>query len=230
VPSGRSAWQGWSLAIGFAIVAAALFASPRLAPVPLEPAAVIDRAALVPGPRRVAMSDPPHLMVEGMPENCNACHQIFRSSHPGGAPLNYHQEVRLNHGLNNRCGNCHDADNRERLTLRDGATVLFSETPQLCSQCHGTVYRDWQRGTHGKTLGSWITGSREQLRLNCNQCHDPHAPKYPAYPPLPGPETLRMGDQQAHDAPTAGRSPFQRWLGTGRSGGAPGSTPEGAHP
>jgi len=208
----RSAVAGWSLAIGFAALAIGLLNTSRLASIPLKPTVVFNPAALVPGPRRVAMTDPAHLMVEGMSENCNACHQIFRSSHPAGATLNYHQDVRLNHGLNNRCVNCHDADNRERLTLRDGATVVFSETPQLCSQCHGTVYRDWQRGTHGKTMGSWVTGSKEQLRLNCNQCHDPHSPRYPAYQPLPGPDTLRMGDQQSHGADEPSRSPLQRWL------------------
>lgn len=204
----------FSLPAGFLIVAALLWSAPRTAEIPIGTAATVDPAALVVEPRRLAMSDPPQILVEGRMENCNACHQIFSSAHGGGAALNYHTEIRLDHGLNARCVNCHDVDNRELLTLRDGTTVPYAQTPLLCAQCHGTVYRDWQNGTHGKTLGSWVTGAAAQRRLNCNDCHDPHAPRYPAYEPLPGPRTLRMGAPAAdvHRAP-ANRSPLQRWLG-----------------
>ncbi len=229
-PSGRSVIWGWSLTIGFGAVATALFLSPRLAPIPLQPAVIVDCTALVPGPRRVAMTDPPHLIVEGMPQNCNGCHQIFRSAHLAGATLNYHQNFQLEHGLNDRCLNCHDSENSELLTLRDGTTVPFSETPRLCAQCHGTVYRDWQRGTHGQTMGSWITGSKEQVRLNCNQCHDPHAPRYPSYEPLAAPNTLRMGDQKLHGCAEPSRSPLQRWLTPAESFGDTKPTPQGHHP
>lgn len=208
-------WAGWLLPIGFGIIAVALFASPSRVNIPLGEAASIDPAALVVAPHRVALPDPPRTLVGGVEENCNACHQIFESSHVGGEPLSYHQEITLSHGLNDRCLNCHDPKDRERLTMRDGSTISFAQTPQLCSQCHGTVYRDWQRGTHGKTLGSWITGSESQHRLNCNDCHDPHSPRYQSMAPLPAPNTLRMGEQHAdpHHAPAAGKeSPLQRWL------------------
>lgn len=204
---------GWLLPIGFGCLAVALFAGSRQVDIPLAPMQVVDRASLVVAPRRIAMADPAHIVVEGAPQNCNGCHQIFTSNSPAGAALTYHTEIELRHGMNDRCVNCHDPENRERLTLRDGASVLFAQTPQLCAQCHGTVYRDWQRGTHGKTLGSWITHSDAQQRLNCNECHDPHAPKYEPYAPLPGPNTLRMGEQP--DAPHAHggkQSPLQRWL------------------
>ncbi len=160
------------------------------------------------------MSDPAHILVDGVPQNCNGCHQIFQSNSPAGAALNYHNEIQLRHGLNNRCVNCHDPQNRERLTLRDGVTVSFAETAQLCAQCHGTVYRDWERGTHGKTLGSWITNSDAQRRLSCTECHNPHSPKYDPYKPLPGPNTLRMGEQPASPAGGAHgkQSPLQHWL------------------
>jgi hypothetical protein len=175
------------------------------------------------------MADPPHVMIDGLPQNCNGCHRIFHSASPAGAPLNYHQEIGLFHGLNNRCVNCHDSSDRERLTLRDGTTIPFAETPQLCAQCHGTVYRDWQRGTHGKTLGSWVTNSDAQYRLSCNECHDPHSPKYEPYAPLPGPNTLRMGDQ-GRDAPHGDHkkeSPLQHWLRVPRPGA---TSRDGAHP
>jgi len=209
-----AAWVGWLLPVGFAALAGVIFTGSRHTDIPLPPQQAFDHGSLIVGPRRVAMTDPAHLLVEGRPQTCNGCHQIFNSERPAGTALDYHQSVRLNHGLNDRCVNCHDQGNRERLTLHDGSTVTMADTPRLCSQCHGTVYRDWQRGTHGKTLGSWITRSAAQQRLNCNQCHDPHSPKYEPYAPLPGPNTLRMGEQ-GHPAvadPGNKRSPLQRWL------------------
>lgn len=207
-------WMGWSLPIGFLALAGVLFAGSRLGEVPAPPAADVDRDSLFVRPRRTAMMDPPHINVDGVPQRCNGCHQIFQSNSPAGAALHYHQDLELRHGMNNRCVNCHDATDRERLTLRDGATVPFAETPQLCAQCHGTVYRDWQRGTHGKTLGSWVTDSPAQRRLSCNECHNPHTPRYEPYTPLPGPNTLRMGHPgpPASAHPSGKDSPLQRWL------------------
>lgn len=205
--------RGIALPVGFTIIAIGLLSSPKRAEIPSAAPVVFDRAALVVAPRRTAMTDPPQMLVEGSMENCNACHQIFQSAHGAGETLSYHADVRLNHGLNARCSNCHDAENREQLTLRDGTAVPYVQTPLLCAQCHGTVYRDWQNGTHGKTLGSWVTGAATQRRLNCNECHDPHSPRYAPYEPLPGPRTLRMGDPpSAAHHPPAKPSPLQRWL------------------
>lgn len=214
VPQRVAGWLGWLLPVGFLALAVLLFVGSRGGGVLAPPAVFVDPASLVVGPPRTAMADPPHITVEGRPQNCNGCHQIFRSESPAGATLSFHREVHLSHGLNDRCVNCHDSSDRERLTLRDGTTVPFAQTPQLCAQCHGTVYRDWQRGTHGKTLGSWITHSPEQRRLSCNECHNPHSPRYEPYRPLPGPNTLRMGrqDTESSHSPREERSPLQRWL------------------
>ncbi|MBM4111788.1 MAG: hypothetical protein FJ253_00185 [Phycisphaerae bacterium] len=218
---------GWTLPIGFVVVALALLMNSGPVRIPVESPAIVSESLTAIGPRREALRDPPTIGVEGREENCRACHQIFHSASAAGAKLSYHHDIVLSHGLNDRCVNCHDIDDRERLTLRDGTTIPFAETPLLCAQCHGTTYRDWQRGTHGKTLGSWITGSGAQVRLGCNECHDPHAPRYPAYEPLPGPRTLRMGepthDEAAHDRSTP-RSPLRRWR-EAASGVVPGAAP-----
>lgn len=208
------AWFGWLLPLGFLAVAAGLLAAPRLSTIPIPPASFVAESDLVVAPRRSAMTDPPRIKVEGVTESCNACHQIFKSAHPARTAPSFHTDIRLRHGLNDRCVNCHDAENRERLTLRDGTSIPFADTPQLCSQCHGTVFRDWQRGTHGKTLGSWVTNSPDLRRLNCNECHDPHSPRYEPYTPLPGPDTLRMGSQSRspHHGQTGRQSPLQHWL------------------
>ncbi len=205
---------GWLLPTGFIVLVCALLALSSSFDIPLASYTPVNRDLLEPGARRVAMSDPPHLMVNGRSQTCNGCHQIFASASAPRAPRTYHESVHLSHGLNDRCVNCHDPKDRERLTLRDGSTIPFSQTPQLCAQCHGTLYRDWQRGTHGKTLGSWVTHSDAQRRLNCNECHDPHSPRYEPYAPLPAPNTLRMGEQGDSTNHESGSqvSPLRRWL------------------
>jgi hypothetical protein len=196
----------------------------------------VDRSELAVGPRRQAMTDPPRILIDGVTQNCNGCHQIFQSSSPAGTVLDYHQDITLNHGLNNRCVNCHDADDRQVLTLRDGTIVPFSQTPRLCSQCHGTVFRDWERGTHGKTLGSWRTHTDGQRRLDCNECHNPHSPRYEPYQPLPGPNTLRMGEQRSPEHPSEHpreprrSSPLQQWLHADPHSTVPHSPSRGEHP
>lgn len=206
-------WTGPALGAGFIVLAVALVATSGRPVIPIVDTARIEPAVLEVGPRRIAMTDPAHTMVNGHSQSCAGCHQIFHSASPAGAALSYHGEIDLRHGLNDRCINCHDASDMSRLTLRDGTLIPFSQTPLLCAQCHGTAYRDWQRGMHGKTLGSWITGSAEQVRLTCNECHNPHAPRYEPYTPLPGPATLRMGDPHAHDHHgTHGVGPLQQWI------------------
>lgn len=202
----------WIIGAGFVVVAVVLFTLPSRMLIPIADPVEVDPGSLKVGPRRLAMSDPAQVVIEGAHENCNACHQIFESNPKADTAGTFHKDIRLNHGINNRCANCHDVTDHERLILRDGATVPFAMTPQLCAQCHGTVFRDWERGTHGKTLGSWITGSQSQHRLSCNQCHDPHSPQYGPYVPLPGPKTLRMGPQDASPHAAGKQSPLQRWL------------------
>lgn len=190
----------WLLPAGFLAVAGWLvFLSPG-SEIPLDEPAIIDAASIAPGPRRRPLSDPAHMLIGGDEQRCNGCHQIFASRKDRSQPPTYHTEIVLNHGLNTDCLNCHHPENREALRRLDGSEVPLAMTPETCAGCHGTVYRDWQHGTHGKTMGSWQTGSDAQLRLTCNECHDPHSPAYPKYAPLPGPNTLRMGEPGASGA------------------------------
>lgn len=53
-----------------------------------------------------------------------------------------------------------------------------------CGQCHGTIYRDWKVGIHGKRTGYW-NGDKE-YRI-CLKCHDPHNPKFKQLKPDPPP-------------------------------------------
>lgn len=164
---------------------------------------------LVAGPLRPAQAHPPTYLAGGFEHRCNSCHRLFRSRPSTSPLLTQHTEIDLKHGMNNRCFNCHDRKDREALVLERGTLGAFSQTTELCARCHGLAYRDWQKGTHGKTLGSWQEGANRR-RLICTECHDPHAPAYPLIPPLPAPDTLRMGDQHLGGQDSAqDRSPLR---------------------
>ena len=167
-------------------------------------------------PRQALLADPPVITVGSFEHRCNECHRLFQTGLDGRRQYFQHTHIRMEHGINDRCANCHDVGSRERLVMRDGGTVGFAESARLCAQCHGPAYRDWQRGMHGKTLGSWRADDPRRSRLQCVQCHDPHAPAYEPMAPLPAPNTLRMGDQHASHGPSP--SPLRRPLS---AGGAP---------
>jgi hypothetical protein len=204
----------WSIGPAFGLLAAWFLMSPTRAPIPIPTQPLVDRARFAPGARRRPMTEPPSIVVGGFSHACNECHRLFDSPPVEHRVLTQHTNIAFNHGMNNRCFNCHDRKNRERLVLHDGSLVTFNEVSRLCSQCHGTVYRDWQMGTHGKTMGSWdvhTTGVYAQHRLNCNDCHDPHSPAYKPIQPLPGPDTLRMGDQSPHEESERHHTPLRHW-------------------
>ena len=204
----------WLIGPVFLLVAGWLVVASPPARVPTPARAVVGREQVMPGARRQPITDPPTVVIGGFSHRCGECHKLFDAP---PAPLDgrvQHTHIRLVHGMNDRCFNCHDRKDRERLVRYDGTTLTFAEVPKLCAECHGTLYRDWQRGMHGKTMGSWDASSGEQVRLECNDCHDPHAPAYPKLAPLPAPDTLRMGDQKRrHEAGEVERHrPLGQWV------------------
>lgn len=210
----------WLIGPVFLMLAAwFVFASPSADP-PVAPAALVARERIAPGARRHQMADPPSALIGGFAQRCNECHRFFDSPPAERRTLTQHTHIQLEHGLNNRCFNCHDNDNRELLALYDGNKLGFDDVPRLCRQCHGPVFRDWERGTHGKTMGSWDASSGSRVWLACNECHDPHAPAYPAYEPLPPPNTMRMGPQSGHGNEGHDRHmPLRRWSSGAKPGG-----------
>lgn len=224
---GRGGALAWAIGPAFCALAAWMVLGSPKGEVPVERAPLVDRERFTPGARRHPMTEPPTVVIGGYSHPCNECHRSFESPPVERRILTQHTTIRFDHGMNNRCFNCHDRANRERLVLHDGTLLKFDEVPRLCSQCHGTVFRDWQAGTHGKTMGSWDAASGRQHRLNCNDCHDPHAPAYPRIAPLPGPNTLRMGDQSPAPALEERHMPLRRW--STPEDGAP-AGPPAVHP
>jgi hypothetical protein len=191
---------GWLIPLVFLGLAALLAANRDGPEIPVAPIRVVDPATFAPVPWRAAKTEPQYL-IAGLELRCSACHDLFESRPFISAErLVQHTDIEFDHGTNNVCFNCHDNADRNRLRLVTGELIEFSEAVRLCAQCHGPLYRDWQRGIHGKKLGSWQDGRGE--RLACTQCHDPHAPAFAPMSLLPGPRTLRMGRQSAHPHPT----------------------------
>jgi uncharacterized CHY-type Zn-finger protein len=108
--------------------------------------------------------------------------------------LSFHEEITLKHAERNRwCLDCHDATNRDMLRLANGDHVSFKESYILCGQCHGTIFRDWKVGVHGRRTGMW-NGPKQYLL--CVHCHSPHQPRFkpiePMSPPVK-PENIKLG-------------------------------------
>lgn len=104
---------------------------------------------------------------------CTKCHK-FRPANREKRKLTLnHTNIELKHAEKQRwCFDCHEGD---KLRLPNGELVDYSKPYILCGQCHGTIYRDWKAGIHGKTVGKW-TG--EKIFYVCVSCHDPHQPKF----------------------------------------------------
>jgi hypothetical protein len=184
----------WLIGPVFLVLAAAMFATRDDINVPHTDRVVVARQDLTSDPPRRPLADPPRIEVAGFDKKCSECHRLFESALHTPPRLTQHCEVVTDHGINDRCFNCHDRENRNLLVLNGGETIDFAESSRLCAECHGPVWRDWEHGVHGRTVGYWDAsrGTREQL--SCVECHDPHVPAYEPMRPLPGPHTLRMGD------------------------------------
>lgn len=207
--AGKTSLVLWLIGPAFLGVAAYLALASPPADIPIGEMKIIARDAIRGGAWREAKVDA-RGVVAGSDRPCSECHKLFTTPPGENKALVQHKDIVMNHGMNTRCLNCHDGDDRDKLVLHDGTTVSYSDTPRLCSQCHGTVYRDWQLGTHGKTLGSWDVKDEKHRRLTCNECHEPHSPAYRPMQALPAPTTLRMGDQSLPKQHHGKESPLRR--------------------
>ncbi len=123
--------------------------------------------------------------------SCATCHD---TRDPGLATNDaamldeFHQGMKYAHGTQT-CMSCHHADDYNSLRAADGRKLDFSQSMQLCAQCHGPQYRDYQNGSHGGMTGHWDLKKGPRARNHCTDCHDPHHPAYPqvmpVFPPRP---------------------------------------------
>jgi len=202
-----------AIPVVFFALAAWFLVGARGAPAPIPERVIVDPSLLSTEPERELMQDPPEVFIGGFEQRCEACHMLFESNPTASQTLRQHEHILLGHGMNDRCYNCHALTDRDKLELHDGTLIGYDRSEELCAKCHGPTFRDWEKGVHGKTLGAWDVSSELHRRLKCTECHDPHAPAFPPMTPLPGPNTLRMGERpEFHEEPVR-PNPLQRWVG-----------------
>jgi hypothetical protein len=120
---------------------------------------------------------------------CRACHgpeKDFPVNFKRREDLLVHRDIRLNHGgVRVWCLDCHHPEHRNYLLpLSDGEPIPFERSYRLCGKCHGTKFRDWRNGVHGKRVGYW---NGEKTYYLCVQCHNPHSPRFKPLEPKPPP-------------------------------------------
>ena len=198
----------------FLLLAAWFLVAPAAPALPFEERVVAEAGQLSTDPVRSLRPDLDEVLIGGVQQRCTDCHDIFDSLEEPPEHLRQHTEIVLDHGMNDRCLNCHARDSRGMLELHGGEKVPMTESALLCAKCHGPTYRDWERGTHGRTNGSWVTGSPDMARLLCIECHDPHAPAFPGIVPLPAPRAWRVpldGGGHGTDGGASAEHPIARW-------------------
>ena len=172
-----------------------------------------DRDLLANEPRPIQTA-PAVLEVAGFEKHCMECHALFRLDRRQPLILSQHRNIVQAHGMNDRCRNCHAGDDPSHLQLPGGEVLPLGEAGLLCATCHGTTYRDWERGMHGRTTGSWDRLRDDHHRLLCTECHDPHAPAFGPMQTLPPPNALRQGDGlPAAPRHEGKRNPLRQWSG-----------------
>jgi len=117
---------------------------------------------------------------------CSDCHADMEVNPTRRKLEMFHTNIELkNHAEDQRwCLDCHNPDNRDVLRLASGKLISFEESYYLCGQCHGTIFRDWKAGVHGKRTGEW--NGKKVYRL-CVHCHNPHQPRFKPLVPKPPP-------------------------------------------
>ena len=125
------------------------------------------------------------LVKMGWTYNCMECHKLIQAKWHYDRPMVEHENLKLEHGENRFCLNCHHPTNRNAFVDYDGSEIAEENVFLLCAKCHGPIYRDWKAGVHGRRNGYWDTAKGPQTQLKCIQCHDPHRPRFQPMKPLP---------------------------------------------
>jgi hypothetical protein len=116
---------------------------------------------------------------------CSNCHTLplatlqaeQKSETESAAAAKAHWDLVIDHADESvmNCKTCHNVDNPDELHTLTGHVVEFDHSYQVCAQCHGQQYEDWQGGAHGKRVGGWAP---PRVVQNCVECHNPHQPAW----------------------------------------------------
>ena len=127
---------------------------------------------------------------------CNTCHtnkEPNLKTKSGDELVDFHQKMPFQHGSLS-CVSCHNPDNYETLHLADKTELEFKDVMQLCAQCHGKQFSDYNNGMHGGMTGYWDLQRGPRKRNTCTDCHSPHVPAYPTVMPV-FPPKVRQGSK-----------------------------------
>ena len=109
----------WCVPAVFAAVAGLMLADPWRQPIPIPAATEVPPSAVDTTPVRQPVLNP-QTVIAGMRYRCRECHDLFPSPEETDRPLTQHEEIVLEHGINNRCFNCHHREDREAPEPVDG--------------------------------------------------------------------------------------------------------------
>ncbi|WP_339733784.1 cytochrome c3 family protein [uncultured Gimesia sp.] len=122
--------------------------------------------------------------------SCQSCHGVRNPNPKNGStgPLvSFHQDLSFVHGKL-VCISCHNPEGSySDFRLASGESIKPEDVMQLCAQCHGPQFRDYQHGSHGGMTGHWDLRKGMRQRNHCVNCHDPHKPAFPLFRPAAGP-------------------------------------------
>ncbi|OGS40677.1 MAG: hypothetical protein A2506_13035 [Elusimicrobia bacterium RIFOXYD12_FULL_66_9] len=108
---------------------------------------------------------------------CSSCHEGTEPLQ--GNPVekgSFHDKIELKHGRNRHCFNCHHRLQPANFSDYDGTPIKLADIQLLCAKCHGTTYRDWNNGAHGRRSGYWDASKGKFKTVVCIACHNPHWP------------------------------------------------------
>lgn len=130
---------------------------------------------------------------------CKSCHEGTEALQGNPAEKGvFHEKIQLKHGRNKQCFNCHHRMQPANFSDYDGTPIELSRIELLCAKCHGTTYRDWNNGAHGRRSGRWDAAKGKSNTTVCIACHDPHWPIFKpikaAAAPHVNPRTREAGD------------------------------------
>jgi hypothetical protein len=171
--AGKTSLVLWLIGPAFLGVAAYLALASPPADIPVGEMKIIARDAIRGGAWREAKVDA-RGVVAGSDRPCSECHKLFTTPPGENKALVQHKDIVMNHGMNTRCLNCHDGDDRDKLVLHDGRRWLFGGAAAVRAVPRHGVPRLAAR--HAREDVGLVGRRMEAPRLACNECHDPHAP------------------------------------------------------
>ncbi len=132
---------------------------------------------------------------------CSSCHEGVDALQ--GDPKEkgvFHEKIEIKHGRNQHCFNCHNRKQPADFSDFDGTPIKLAKVEMLCAKCHGTTYRDWLSGAHGRRSGHWDVTKGGPKTTVCIACHNPHWPIFKSMKAAPAPHVnpRTRGPKSAH--------------------------------